>query len=120
MKAPFERAAACSTEEDPIVERRANPRFNSASVVLITNLSRATKAFQGLMLDLSTTGMRVETTLPFHIGDAVRVDLPNVTVLAEVVHYAVISKRAEVGLAITSKHRQSKYMRNVLARLAKS
>jgi PilZ domain len=79
---------------------RADPRHKTAMPVLVTNLSRATETTEGLLLDVSAAGMRIETTSPFHIGDAVRVDLQDFMVLAEVVHYAVISERAEVGLKL--------------------
>jgi len=81
-------------------ELRANPRHKAALTLLVTNLSRRTQATQGLLLDVSTTGMRIETTSSFYIGDAVRIDLPNFILLAEVVHYAVISERMEVGVKL--------------------
>ena len=86
--------------EGPDICLRANPRYKTALAVLVTNLSRATQATQGLLLDVSTTGIRIETTSPFHIGDAVRVDLQDFMVLAEVVHYVAISERVEVGLKL--------------------
>jgi PilZ domain len=86
--------------EGPESELRADPRYKTALAVLVTNLSRATQATQGLLLDVSTTGIRIEATSPFHIGDAVRVDLQDFMVLAEVVHYIVISERVEVGLKL--------------------
>ena len=86
--------------EGPDICLRANPRYKTALAVLVTNLSRATQATQGLLLDVSTTGMRIETTSSFYIGDAVRIDLPNFILLAEVVHYAVISERMEVGVKL--------------------
>lgn len=81
-------------------ELRANPRYATASVILITNLTQGSRAVDGLLLDVSRTGMRIEANLPFRAGDAVRVDLPDFIVLAEVVHHADAVQGREVGLKL--------------------
>jgi len=91
MKSPFHLAAQ---------ELRANPRYSTASVIVVTNLTQATPPVNGLLVDISTTGMRIEANLPFRTGDAVRVDLQNFMLLAEVVHYTEPPQRSEVGLKL--------------------
>jgi hypothetical protein len=81
-------------------ELRANPRYATASVIVITNLTQTSRATDGLLLDVSRTGMRIEANLAFRAGDAVRVDLPNLVVLAEVVHHVDAAQGSEVGLKL--------------------
>jgi hypothetical protein len=89
-------AAVC-----PALEQRANTRSKSASMVRVSNLSQGTEMSAGLLLDLSTRGMRVRAALPFSIGDVVRIELPESTVLAEVVHFSRgVSEETEVGLKL--------------------
>jgi hypothetical protein len=54
----------------------------------------------GFLLDISSTGMRVETDFSPKVGDQVRVDLPGFTVRAGVLHFAEIQGRFEVGLKL--------------------
>src|SRR5437764_15291410 len=82
-----------------LCEQRADRRCKSAAVVRLSNVSQGTEIVEGLLLDISARGMRIEAALPFSIGDAVRVDLPGSTVLGEVVHYSRAgTARVEVGL----------------------
>jgi hypothetical protein len=81
-------------------EQRGAPRFGTRCVVLVTNLSMKTKTIIGSLHDVCPTGMRIETTLPVHVGDEVRVDLPGFLVAAEVVHYAMGAQRYDVGLKL--------------------
>jgi PilZ domain len=90
------RAAAC-----PALEQRADPRIKSAFVVRVANLSQQTETRAGLLLDRSTRGMKIRTALPFSVGDVVRIDLPESTVLTEVVHFSGgVSEEIEVGLKL--------------------
>jgi len=89
-------AAACAA-----LEQRADPRLKSASAVRVANLSQQTETRAGLLLDLSTRGMRIRTALPFSIGDVVRIDLPESSALTEVVHFSGgVSDEVEVGLKL--------------------
>jgi phage tail tube protein FII len=54
----------------------------------------------GFLLDISTTGMKVDTDFSPRIGDQVRVDLPDFTVRAEVLHSVGIHGRVDVGLKL--------------------
>jgi len=70
-------------------------------------VTQATPTVDGLLLDVSTNGMRIEANLPFHTGDALRVDLPNFMLLGEVAHHADAPQRSQVGLQlIHSLHRE--------------
>jgi PilZ domain len=85
----------------PALEQRADPRLKSASVVRVSNLSQRTETRPGLLLNASARGMRIRTALPFSIGDVVRIDLPESTVLTEVVHFSGgVSQEIEVGLKL--------------------
>jgi PilZ domain-containing protein len=79
---------------------RADPRYETASAVLVTNLTQVTEQVQGWLLDVSITGMRIDAALPFGIGDAVRVDLQNFMILGEVIHVTSVSETVEVGLKL--------------------
>jgi PilZ domain-containing protein len=79
---------------------RAASRYKVLSAVLVTNLTQVTQKIQGWLLDVSTTGMRINAALPFSVGDAVRVDLAKFMVLAEVIHVASVSDTLEVGLKL--------------------
>jgi hypothetical protein len=81
-------------------EQRGAPRFDTRCVVLVTNLSLKTKTIMGCLHDVCATGMRIETTLPVHVGNEVRVNLPSFLVVAEVVHYAVGTHRYDFGLKL--------------------
>jgi PilZ domain len=92
---------AAATNQFPIAnELRAAPRQKAALLILVTNLTQAVHPTETLLLDVSATGMRLQTALPLAVGDAVRVDLPRFTVLAEVIHRSNIGEEAEVGLKL--------------------
>jgi len=79
---------------------RTHRRYRTASAVLVTNLTRNTVVLAGFLLDISTTGMRVETDFCPNVGDQVSVDLPHSAVRAEVLHYTGIHGRFQVGLKL--------------------
>jgi hypothetical protein len=79
---------------------RADPRYKIVSAVLVTNLTQVTQTVQGSLIDVSTTGMRIDAALPFRVGDAVRVDLASFMVLAEVIHVTSASDTLKVGLKL--------------------
>lgn len=96
----MESSAAATTRLPTANELRAAPRQKTELLVLVTNLSQAGHPTESLLLDLSATGMRLQTPLPLAVRDAVRVDLPRFTVLAEVVHRSKVAERVEVGLKL--------------------
>jgi len=80
---------------------RAHRRYRTAVTILITNLTRNATAVAGFLLDASATGMRIEASLPLLVGDVVRIDFGKVAVIGEVLHYAGVYGRLEVGLKLT-------------------
>lgn len=81
-------------------EQRAAPRIETKCIVLVTNLSLQTKTVIGFLHDVCTTGMRIGTGLPVHVGDEIRVHLPSFMVVGEVVHYAVGAQGRDAGLRL--------------------
>ena len=79
---------------------RANRRHKTSSVVLITNLNQPSIRVTGILLDFSTSGMRIETPFSFHLGDSVRVETESHMVLGEVVHSMNGSVGVEVGIKL--------------------
>ena len=70
-----------------ISEKRAAPRFQvAANLGRITNLTRFTSEKPALIVDMSRSGMKIETELAASPGDALRINLPNSTLFAEAVY----------------------------------
>src|SRR4051794_22894584 len=74
----FERDPATREAETYL---RANRRYKTSSGILITNLSRLSRTLPGVLLDFSTSGMRIETPL-------VRVEAGSHAVLGEDLYFA--------------------------------
>jgi hypothetical protein len=102
---------AISTEAESNGYLRAHRRYRTDSAVLVTNLTRNTVGLAGFLLDVSTTGMRIETDFSPHVGDQVRVDLPEFTARAEVLHYAGVNGRVEVGLKLAEPLNGQQFLR---------
>jgi hypothetical protein len=100
MNPPRNAALDALPERDAESYLRKHRRYKTAAAVLITNLTLKSKMVDGLLLNVSPNGMRIEACLTFRVGDAVRVDLRDSTVLAEVVHYSKVSERFDVGLKL--------------------
>jgi sRNA-binding protein len=79
---------------------RANERYKTALGVVVTNLTKKTKAEGGLLLDISANGMRIKSCSTFRIGDAVQVNIRNSAMLAEVIHVSQAYETVEVGLKL--------------------
>jgi hypothetical protein len=79
---------------------RATRRHKTSSVVLITNLSQPSIRVAGVLLDFSTSGMRVETPLSLHLGDPVRIEAGSHMVFGEIVHCTNGSVGVEVGVKL--------------------
>jgi len=79
---------------------RANRRYKTSSGVFVTNLSQLSIRVAGVLLDFSSSGMRIETPLLFHLGDSVRVEAGRHILLAEIVHRSEGSVGVEVGLKL--------------------
>lgn len=52
-----------------------------------TNLTRRSEPEQAVVVDVSSTGMRIETSLKAEAGDALRIEVPGLTVLSEVTRF---------------------------------
>ena len=91
-------------------ERRAAPRFHvPANVGRITNLTRFTGEKPASILDMSRSGMRIETELAASPGDALRIDLPNSTLFVEAVYceqQTLMNKVLGLKLLYTANHEQ--------------
>ena len=67
-------------------ERRSSVRIQTAASAILKNLTKESQAEPAVILDVSTGGMRLESSLQVTLGDAVQVELPDSVLLAEVVY----------------------------------
>ncbi len=84
----------------PAFDRRAMPRFKTANHGTVTNITRLTKQQTALILDMSRSGMKIETKLAVSPGDALRIDLPDSTLLAEAVYCERTLDKTVIGLKL--------------------
>jgi hypothetical protein len=98
VKKVHELTFAKPTKQDSVGEHRANERYITASFARVTNLSQGTEQALALLLDVSSAGMRIQTALRVDVNDAVRIDVPDLILLAEVVRWRSLSEGMDVGL----------------------
>ena len=78
------------------VDRRATSRLKTSVLGTVKNLTREQGTETALILDVSHAGMRITTVLAILPGDAMQIELQNLTLLAEAVH----CERTREGLVI--------------------
>jgi PilZ domain-containing protein len=66
---------------------------------MVTNITTA-KQETGSVLDISSCGMRLKTTIAAIPGDALRIDLAEFTLLAEVIHCEATPLGIEMGVRL--------------------
>lgn len=79
---------------------RGGRRYKTQRMIAICQLSQTAKSSSALVRDISCTGMSIQPSMRFVVGDRLRVDFGGFNVLAEVVRCTSESGRLRVGLKL--------------------
>ncbi len=82
------------------MERRREPRIKTSEAVQVTLLGESFASFPGRTLDASGKGIRVSLSRPIKPGSAVKVELEDSILLAEVSYCVPVNEGYTAGLQV--------------------